>query len=587
MNQSETKICQNCKQQFTIEPEDFKFYEKIKVSPPTFCWKCRFQRRLAYRNERRVFWNVSAKSDKRILSLYPPESGVTVYDDEEWVSDDWDGLLYGRDYDFSRPFFEQFHELAKKVPRQARSTEGNINSDYLINTGWSKNCYLVVNTTGAEDCAYGNAIDYCKNCFDNSHITKCERSYGSFWIRNSYQSHFSTRSIENTSVWFCFGSKGLTNCFGCVNLINKSYYIYNQPYTKEEYERRIGAMRLNTWFGLRKARAEAVAFSKKFPVAYLNGVFHDDVTGEYIGDSKNVHYGYLVNGGRDLKYVQYLQVPGAEDSYDLTIWGHKNVRAYENTSSGWGISNSKFCVECWNEIIDTEYSMMCRSSSHLFGCFGLRKKQYCIFNKQYSKEEYETLRKKIVEHMNTMPYIDKRGRVYTYGESFPVEHSPFGYNVSLVMEFFPLTKEQAIQEGYPWFEEKKLEYQATLKPEQIPDAIEDVPASIVKEILECINCKQAYRILNSEYEFLKAEKIPIPRMCVDCRHNERIEWRSKPFLYHRKCECAGKTSSNGVYANLGTHAHGADACPEEFETVHEAGNGEIIYCLKCFWQEVS
>ncbi len=34
----EVKTCQNCKQNFTIESEDFVFYEKIDVPPPTF-WK--------------------------------------------------------------------------------------------------------------------------------------------------------------------------------------------------------------------------------------------------------------------------------------------------------------------------------------------------------------------------------------------------------------------------------------------------------------------------------------------------------------------------------------------------------------------
>jgi hypothetical protein len=28
---SETRICQNCKKDFTIEPDDFGFYEKMKV----------------------------------------------------------------------------------------------------------------------------------------------------------------------------------------------------------------------------------------------------------------------------------------------------------------------------------------------------------------------------------------------------------------------------------------------------------------------------------------------------------------------------------------------------------------------------
>ena len=41
---SEIRQCQNCKQDFTIEPDDFGFYEKIKVPPPTFCPLCRAQR---------------------------------------------------------------------------------------------------------------------------------------------------------------------------------------------------------------------------------------------------------------------------------------------------------------------------------------------------------------------------------------------------------------------------------------------------------------------------------------------------------------------------------------------------------------
>ena len=187
------KECQNCHQSFTIDPEDFEFYEKISVPPPTFCWKCRFQRRLAYRNERHAFWNVSAKSGKRIISIFPPDSGLTIYDEKEWRSDDWDGLDYGRDFDFSRPFFDQMHELAKSVPRFGPHTEDNVNCEFIINSGWSKNSYLVCNSTGAEDCAYGNAVDQSKNCFDNSHVTKCERCYGSFWTYSSYQTHFSTR----------------------------------------------------------------------------------------------------------------------------------------------------------------------------------------------------------------------------------------------------------------------------------------------------------------------------------------------------------------------------------------------------------
>lgn len=584
---SESRQCQNCKASFIIEPEDLAFYEKIGVPPPTFCWKCRFQRRLTYRNEWKPFWDKSAKSGRRILSIFPPESGMTVYDEKEWRSDDWDALSYGREYDFSMPFFAQFYELAKAVPRNGPHTEDNVNCDYIVNSGWSKNCYLVCNSSGSEDSAYGNAVDFCKSCFDNSHVTKCERCYGSFWIRNSYQSHFSTRSIDNASSWFLFGCKGLTNCFGCVNLTNKSHHIFNQPYSKEEYERRIKEMRLNTWSGLQKAKAEAIAFSQQFPHAYLNGVFNVDVTGEYVSDSKNVHYGYLVSGGKDLKYVQYLQVPGAEDSYDLTIWGEKHVRGYENATSGLGVVNSKFLEGCWAEIADSEYCIACRGISHCFGCVGLKKKEYCIFNQQYTKEEYEVLRQRIVEHMSAMPYVDKGGRTYRYGEFFPAEHAPFGYNISLAMEHFPLTKEEALAQGYAWQESGHAEHEITMRADQIPDAIEDTPDTIAQEIIQCAECAKAYRIIPMELAFLKSEKIPVPRTCVDCRHNERIAQRSKAFLYHRACDCSGISSSNGAYNNLAGHVHGKHSCPIEFETAYPPDDPRIIYCHDCFYAEVA
>lgn len=40
----ERKICQNCKQEFRIEPEDFAFYEKSAVPTPTWCQECRMIR---------------------------------------------------------------------------------------------------------------------------------------------------------------------------------------------------------------------------------------------------------------------------------------------------------------------------------------------------------------------------------------------------------------------------------------------------------------------------------------------------------------------------------------------------------------
>ena len=53
-----------------------------------------------------------------MVSFWPPESGLTVYPDKEyWSQDKWDPLTYGQDFDPSRPFLAQLLELFKKVPK--------------------------------------------------------------------------------------------------------------------------------------------------------------------------------------------------------------------------------------------------------------------------------------------------------------------------------------------------------------------------------------------------------------------------------------------------------------------------------------
>ena len=52
------------------------------------------------------------------------------------------------------------------------------------------------------------------------------------------------------------------------------------------------------------------------------------------------------------------------------------------------------------------------------------------------------IREEIKKQMTNIPFVDKKGRIYKYGEFFPVEFSPFGYNKTVAQEYFPLTREE-------------------------------------------------------------------------------------------------------------------------------------------------
>jgi hypothetical protein len=573
---SEIKNCQNCKEDFIIEPDDFVFYRKMEVPTPTFCWKCRYQRRISYRNEHKAFFNTSLKSGKKVFSLYSKQSKIPIYSDQEWNEDDWDAMQYGLEYNFAKTFFEQFHNLATTVPRWSSSCDiSNLRSEFIANSDDAKDSYLVFNTSYMEGCAYGIASFHCKECFDVTSVSDCERSYELFWSMNCYRTHFSAQCNDCTNVLFSKNCKGCMDCFGCVNLRNKSHYIFNVPYSKDEYEQKIKSFSLNTWGGLMIAKEEAREFWVKFPVKYMQGANNQNVLGEYISHSRNIFMGYFIHNGENLRYCQHQLVPGAKDSMDISIWGSPNELCYENTTCGYGCSNSKFCVECWPENNNLEYCMFMKNSSYCFGCFGLGNKQYCIFNKQYTKDKYFELVKKIKKQMDEMPYVDKKGRVYKYGEFFPMEHSAFEYNTSIVNEYFPLTREKATEEGCSWDDSEKTEYDVNINASELPDSINDVEDNIVSKLIACNKCERAYRIIKSELDFLKAEKLPLPRLCVDCRYLERVSQRHYPFLFHRKCMCDKEN-----------HNHNGK-CLNEFETSYAPDKPEIVYCEKCYNEEVA
>jgi hypothetical protein len=568
------KNCQNCQNDFTIESDDFSFYEKIKVPPPTWCPSCRFQRRCLFRNERKLFRNTDAVTGKPILSLYSPEAHFPVYEDSYWISDKWDPLSYGVDFDRSRPFFEQLFELSQKVPRPRSAAINMIRSEYSGNAADLKDCYLVFNSNVAEDCAYGNSIDSSKACFDCSHVQYSERCYESFWLTKCYDTHFSSLCEDCVSVWFSKNCLGCTDCFGCVNLRNKSYHFFNEPLSKEEYAEKVASFTLSRWSEIESLKLKIKEYWLLFPIKYITGIKNYSCTGEYITHSKNVQESYLVRGGEDLKYVQYGQVPVLHDCMDTLVAGMNSELIYESSVCGWDSSSIRFCWECWDGGTDFEYSMFCRGVSHVFGSVGIHEGEYVILNKKYSKEEFFALRDEIRKHMDEIPYIDTQGRIYRYGEFFPPHFSPFAYNDTITPEHFPLSREEIISYGGKWYEVPKTEYQITKKSDELPDDIKEVSDSILREIIGCKRCQRAYRIIESELQFLRQNNISLPRFCVDCRHIERIAQRNKSVLYDRSCMCTKDA-----------HDH-VGICSHTFKTSYSPDRSEIIYCESCYQQEV-
>lgn len=206
----ENKICQNCKKDFFIEPDDFSFYEKMKVPAPTWCPLCRQKRRMFVRNFTTLYRRPSSKSGVMIISMYHAEQPFPVYSPQEWFADDWDATDYGKDFDFSRPFFEQYKELLDTVPRYSLMVTNSPDCGYCNVAHNSSNCYFAFGVVDSEYCDYGgHAIWNCRESSDCAYLYKSEYCYECIDVIGSNNLLYS-QECES-----CAESIGLFDCRGC------------------------------------------------------------------------------------------------------------------------------------------------------------------------------------------------------------------------------------------------------------------------------------------------------------------------------------------------------------------------------------
>jgi hypothetical protein len=553
---SETRNCQNCKRDFTIEPADFAFYEKIKVPPPTWCPECRLQRRLAFRNEWNLYRRKCDASGKQIISVYSPQKRFLVYSSESWYSDQWDPLTYGQGYDFSRPFFEQFRELQFRVPRLALNNTKSVNSEYTNYAAENKNCYLCVSALHNENCLYSYRIFNSRDSSDCLEVNKCELCYESVQLENCYQCFFCELGESLNNCWFCYDCRGSSNCFGSTGLRNKSYYWFNQHLSKEEYDRNLKSFQhIPHWLVEAKRSFEKIL--EVYPRRAARIIKSVNCTGDDISNSKNCKNCFRVKHAEDGKNI--LFGTNMKDFYDISL-DDDSQRAYE-VMSGQTNHGVMFSTQCWYSH-DILYSDMCQNSSNLFGCVGLRNKNYCILNTRYSEDEYQKLVPQIIEHMEKMPYADAKGRVYKYGEFFPIEFSLFGYNESAAADYFPLKKSVALEKGYSW---NNYETEPSIaEAYRVPASIQEVGDDVLQQAIVSEESGKPFRVLRQELEFYRRFNISLPHLTPFERHRKRLQKLPLPKLYQRRCQQCGK----------------------DITTTYAPERPEIVYCEKCYQTEV-
>jgi hypothetical protein len=606
----EERNCRQCSTPFPITDKDMEFYSKVSpvfpkpsplppskeggsriplsegdtggvreewdkirylIPPPTLCPDCRQQRRLAFRNERKLYKRKCDATGNEMLSMFPPTSPFIIYHPEKWY--EYDCIL--RDspkYDFQSNFFSQFWSLLQKTPLLWLSVAYNENCDYTNQCGNSKNCYYSFDVGMSKDSLYCNFIDDSSNLVDcsSSHEShSCYSCVDILWCMESYyllrcsDCSFSTRLIDCT---------GCQYCSECINLTNAKYCYRNRQYSKEEWEAREYD---TSWDEM-----SWEDFLQRAPRKNLILLSSPESFWDHIAFSRNALSCFEVKDGENIKYIDRSRI--LKDSMDIRWFWNNLQMSYDSLAVGINAYNILFSQHCWSNVSNLMYCMYCTDGTkNCFGCIGLRNASYCILNRQYTKEEYESLVPRIIEHMMKTPLIEggshgvTGGSTFEWWEFFPASLSPFGYNETVANEYYPLTREEVVAlslrgtkqssmsliSGTPgsprsarddetgesflhwptfnWsdYESPFPTVEKIIPANKLPDTIEGIPDDILNWAIECEVSKKPFRIIRQELEFYRKHNIPIPRRHPDVRHMNRMKMRNPRKFYERICDC--------------------------------------------------
>ena len=570
------KQCKQCGRHFDIEDADLKLLEKFsfeidnrifKLPPPSRCYLCRLQRRLMWRNERSLYKTKCGLCKKEIISAYAPESGIESYCNKCWWSDKWDPLKYGRNYDENKPFFQQFGELFKSVPQIALLNDDGIaseNCEYCQDNVYSKNCYLVSGCWHVEDAMFGHEVDYSKTMADCCLVTHSERCYECTNSTTLYDCLFVDACENSRDCLMSYDLIGCNNCVECCALRNKTNYLKNKPATADEIERRKKEI-LATRESIDQAREEFDKWSLQFPRKYANLSKCEDCVGNTLRNCKNT-LGFSTFNAIDCRYFNNGDSPVS--CMDVFQSGKPQL-CYEGITpdESYQTHFTAFCWHCRNVI----YSEGCVSVEDSIGCNGLKHGQYCILNKQYSKDEYKILATKIVEKLISED---------SWGEFFPYEVAPFAYNEAMSRDFFPLKKDEALKLQASWHDEEETQYSGEFyEPHKsINEYVGDEARQkeLLAGVLKCKVSGKPFKIMPRELAFYMEFGIPIPRKHPNVRYDERLKRRYFLNLCRRRCMNEGPSVANAKDGK----------CENEFETIYAPNRPEKVYCESCYQKTV-
>jgi hypothetical protein len=379
------RICALTGEKWLMTDEEIGWYRKFSVPPSKYSPLNRMRIMHGYFIMYNIFYNKHADTGRLMLATIPPASGFRVLEDKEWHERDF--LEKGVPLDENKKFFDQLFDLHLSVPLPAHDNivqpENSIafisfsdQDSYFVMASRSKGCFYSSNAFDCEDSSeivMGTGVKESYNVLNSSGLFRCQFVRDSHNCQNSY---------------FLFDCRDCEKCFGAVNQRHKKYLWFNEQLSEEEFNRRLSKVDLSSYIEQEKYKEQFRRFIKEKAIWPENNNLHtENSTGEYLENTTDACECYHVRGGsRNIDHVTWcLGAPSSDCAYCggataatdcyYSVGVTNCHRAFFNLNIVTGCQNVEYCTRCFD-------------CENCFGCVGLKRKKFCLLNKQYSEDDY-------------------------------------------------------------------------------------------------------------------------------------------------------------------------------------------------------
>ncbi|MDA1038209.1 MAG: hypothetical protein O2877_00795 [bacterium] len=528
------RICAITGEKWMMGEEEIGWYKKFNMPPSKLSQNTRWKWEAYYDIGYQFWWNKHFDTGKPVLSFHHPATGVRVLPDKEWHARDFSNIQ--KPLDLNRPFFDQMQALLREVPMPATfNKEEPENSIALFSFG-DRDSYFTFACRSARSFFLIGAFDV----EDTSAVFLSSESSKSHSVLHShriYNCRYVRESFDCMDSVFLFDCRNCKNCFGASNKRNAEYVWFNEQLSKSEWERR----RAEVDLGSRRVVEDHMRHFEKllleesvWPESFNFG--SEDAIGDYLNQATRCYY-------------CFDSEKGAVDNY----WSAWMYGAPTQNAFCWGAVNSSECYLCVSSpessrlkcsyrstrCEQSEYLFGCIDCVNCFGCIGIKNKQFCILNKQYSEEDYWNL----VDQLKCQLLEDG-----SYGEYFPTTMATTYVPENGAVLYAGASESDMRALGGLVFDPEsegatgkdRVDLAMARRVEEIPDSIDDLSDDWIGVPIYDSHTKRTFAFLKPEVEYYRKMRIAPPAEHFVLRMKQLSDVGQKAQFIHKHCSACSK-----------------------------------------------